>query len=629
MPTLERLEIWSDFQYAGGTRQAALPLEHCIRLTTTERLERDDSGQLELSKDAPAASALALGVVIRFLFTDASFSEWRVSRIDDASSAARIIKATLQSPLFELNTGAAILSQTTGTTVSFSVEYKAMTPAAILAAILAFAPSGWSVGTVDPTIPTSFVTDAWMPLRGARALVDAIKAQGVACELDCRPNGTSGYFVDLLTAIGASAPTLDVRSAKNLLGTSRTRDRQRYATEVVPIGAGSPKATIGRAWFKCTAKAGTTLTMAQPVTGGRMLAFDDQLSTARYLIDDTGARQQITDCIEATQQIIVASAANVTAGRWYRVAADSAGTELTVLRRLATVAGPVYPLPASELTDATNFVPNPAMREWAGAVPDNWTPAGAGNSTYTKTTTAGLWVYGGQSCLVQNGSLGAVGTLSSPLEGCYIPTTWTGFIIFSAWIRVKRYGNLSAIQLYGKYGTTGASTIAFGAINAGTHAIDTWHRIDKAAALSVTYNGFQKFGVQLTFDVQDNATQEAQVYFDAAQVVVIPTNSAPAFTEGSDPARLWALGNNWLTDYGSVPTSIKCTFADLNQWDPTGFPYDAVSLGQSVNVADDVLEETFASRVRELTRNWKRPLDSVISIANRQSDLVTTLSGIV
>lgn len=292
MPTLQRLEVWSDFQFQSGTRLAVVPVDHCIRLETMERVERDDGGTIEISKDAPSASSFSLGAVVRFLFSDATFTEWRIAAIEDTSTTARLMRVTLQSPLMDLNVGAAVISRTETTVASLTVEYKAMTPASILALILAFCPSGWSAGTVTPTIPVNMVLSAAMPLKGLRALVSAINAQGVACELDYRRNGTSGYYIDLVSAIGASAATLDVRSAKNLLSTTRRRERTRYATEVVPVGAGSPPAHIGRAWWECTAKSGTTLTMAQPVTGGAMLAFDDQLNTARYLIDDTGAKRR-------------------------------------------------------------------------------------------------------------------------------------------------------------------------------------------------------------------------------------------------------------------------------------------------------------------------------------------------
>lgn len=626
MPTLQRLEVWTDFQCNSGTRQAVLPLDHCMRITTTERVEHDDSATIELSKDAAAAAYLALGYVVRFLFDDATFSEWRIRSLEDTSKTARLVRVTLQPPLFDLNTGAAPLTATTGTVVSFAVEYKAMTPSAILAAILAFCPTWWAAGTVTPTVPVSVVAEAWMPLQALRALVAAINAAGTACELHYRRNGTTGYYVDLVTAIGSSESTLDVRTAKNLLGTTRRQDRERYATEVVPVGTGSPKASIGRAWWECTAKSGTTLTMAQPVTGGDMLAFDDQLNTARYLVDDAGAYQQITDCTAgATQHLVVASAANVTAGRWYRIANDASGTEMVGLRKAASTAGPIYVLSSSGIGPDTNFVPNPAMRDWSGAAPDGWTAAGFG--TYTKITTAGLWVYGGQSCLMVNSNL-APASLTSPLAGCYIPTTWTGYVIASVWLRPKTWGNAAVVRATlsgGSAGTTGLAN--FADVTSASYAVDTWYRIDKSVALTASTRGSQKFNIKIAFTGADSITQ-GEVYVDSAQVVVVATDAAPEFLEGSDPARLWALGNNWLTAYGTTPASYTCTFADLGQWDPLGFPHETVALGQTATVRDTDLDITTSGRVREVTRDWRNPLASVVTIANRPSDLITSLTGI-
>lgn len=627
MATLQRLEVWTDFQCNSGTRQAVLPLDHCMRVVTTERVEHDDSATIELSKDAAAAAYLALGYVIRFLFDDASFTEWRIRSMEDTSKTARLVRLTLQPPLFDLNTGAAPITSTTGTVVSFDVEYKAMTPATILAALLAFCPSWWAAGTVTPTVPVSIVADAWMPLQALRALVAAINAAGTACELHYRRNGTTGYYVDLVTAIGSSESTLDVRTAKNLLGTSRRQDRERYATEVVPVGTGSPKAHIGRAWWECTAKSGTTLTMAQPITGGPMLAFNDQLNTARYLVDDAGAYQQISaSTAGATQQIVVASAANVTAGRWYRIANDSSGTEMVGLRKAAGTSGPIYVLSSSTLGGATNFVDNPAMRDWSGALPDGWTSSAGGS--YTKTTTAGLWVYGGQSCYVVNGTAIAA-QLHSSLAGSYIPTSWTGTITWSVWLRVDRYGNASTLTFYGTYGSAGTSLNASPvSVTSASYAVDTWHRIDISTTLTSTYTGFQKFGISARFNLADTAAQEAQVYIDSGQVTITVDSSAPEFIEGSDPARLWALGNNWLTAYGTTPASYTCTFADLGQWDPTGFPHETVALGQTATVRDTDLDITTSGRVREVTRDWRNPLASVVTIANRPSDLITSLTGI-
>ena len=63
--TLLRLEVWSDFQCAGGTRTGFIPVSECQTLVTIERTQHDDEGQLVLSKQSAAASLIETGQVIR------------------------------------------------------------------------------------------------------------------------------------------------------------------------------------------------------------------------------------------------------------------------------------------------------------------------------------------------------------------------------------------------------------------------------------------------------------------------------------------------------------------------------------------------------------------------------------
>lgn len=610
MPTLSRLELWSDYQYAGGTRQAILPVDHCIRLQTTERVERDDAGFLEISKDMPAAGDVVVGRVVRFLFSDASFTEWRIRHLEDASRTARIVRASLQSPLMELATGAAIISETTSNRVSLAVEWKALTPSEVLTNILAFCPSGWSAGTVDPTIPVNLTTAAWMPLRALRELVSAIRAQGVSVELSYRRNGTTGYYVDLVSSIGSSAGTLDVRTGKNLLSTTRERDRDRYALEVVPVGANN--ATMARAWIEVTAKSGTTLTVQAPVTGGQVIAFDGQWD-GLYWIDDAGARQLISNS-GVDQQLDVASAANVTAGRWYRLALNSSGDELVRVRKAPATAGPIQVAESSALDDTTNFVKNAAMRVWTGAAsvpPDDWTTGGSG--TITRTTTTGFWVYGGKSLRLQN-TLGVI-SVTSPSMSIYVPA-WATTAIYSAWIRLGSTANGPQVVFLRdgvNVNTTSLSSYTTGA----------WHRIDYTYSLSGLTGATRTFTVQFGLSTTGGA---GDMYCDAAQVTF--TSSAQPFVEGSNATRLLTLANRYLTTYSDVPVSYSVAFADLGGWDAASWPYDTVALGMTANVRDTELDITTSARVREVTRDWRNPLASTLTVANRPPDLVSLLSGI-
>lgn len=614
MVSLVRLEVWSTYQCAGGVREAFIPLSEAETLTTVERVQHDDEGLLVLSKESAAASSIDTDSVIRFLFSDGSFTEWPVWTIDDSSRESRVMRVTLRSVLTTLDTGAAVLSETISGVTTVDLEWKALTPTEIVSKILTFAPTYWTAGTVTPTIPVDLEPSGWMPLRAFRELVTAVRSQAVSCELHYRRNGTAGYFIDVVTTIGSAEPDLDVRTAKNLLGTSRRRDREKYAVDVVPLGSGDPRGTIARAYWEVTAKSTNVLTMQQPVTGGQMIGFDDQLNTSCYMVDDTGTAQQITDCVGgATQTVTVASGTNFTVGRWYRVVADSSGNELIHLRKSFATAGPLRPVESSTIDGTTNLQANPAMRVWTGSAsdaPDGWTNSGL---TIARTTTSGLWLFGGKSARC---SAASSGQLFSPNLSIYIPS-WVTAITGSVWAKAVALGNQSFVSL--QYDSADLGAVATGIATCST---TEFQRFDITRTTGFTTGGVHAFRMRILLQ----GVSAPDYYIDAVQITF--AGAASAFAEGSNPAKLWALGNQYLSSYSTAPTSYGVTFADLGQWDPNGFPYDTVALGQTANVRDTDLGVTTAGRIIELRRDWKQPLRSHLTITSRPEEFVSLLTGI-
>lgn len=611
----QRLEIWTDYQCAGGTRKGFLPLSAVVECTILERTTREDEGMCTVSKESDAYTQATVGSVLRILAADGSFEEWRIQRVDDESRRARIATLRLRSPLMELGTSNALLSETVGGVLNVGLEWKALTPASILALIIPFCPSWWTAGTVTPTIPCDLSPNAWMPLQALRELIAAIRGQGVDAELTFRRNGTTGYFIDIVSTIGSSATALDVRTGKNLLSTTRSQDRDRYAVEVVPLGTGSPRATMAKAFIEVTAKAGAVLTVAQPVTGGAIVAFDNQWNNL-YLIDDTGARQLISACVGgATQTITVASGTNFTVGRWYRAAVNSSGDELLRLRKIESTSGVIQKVESSVLGSNTNFVGNPAMRIWtggAGTAPDNWTKSGTG--TFTKTTTTGLWKYGGQSCRCQQA--GVAISLQSPRIAFYVPT-WATNVQFSCWVYIVAYG--SGPQL--TWRRDAATDMGITAI--GTLALNTWQRVDANFSLSGLTAAVHDFSIIYSQSIIGGTSD---IYIDSAQVTL--SAAADVFMEGSQATRLLALANRYLTKFSTTPVAYRFSFADVGDYDATGFPFDGVTLGQTVNVRDTDLNSTASARLLERTRNIKNPLAAELVVSSRPDDLASLLTGI-
>lgn len=611
MTALQHCELWSSYQCDSGTRQAVILPSQITSLVTTERTTREDSGELVLEADVPAVDYLTDGVVLRLQFDDASFREYRVQVVDDGNNGSAV-RCRLRTPLMELQ-ASGVLYETTALVHTVDLEWKSLAPSTIVDQILTFCPSWWDAGTITPTIAVDLAPSAWNPLRALRGLVDAIRAQGVTCELDFRRNGTTGYYIDIVTEIGSSASALDVRPAKNLHNLTRSKDREKYAASVIPIGSGNPRATIGGAWFECTAKSGSTLTLQQPVTGGNVIAFDGQLD-GMYLVDDAGVSQLISNS-GTDQQVDVASATNFTSGRWYRPASDSSDTQVLRLPKAPATTWPCLTIESPSLTAYTNFADNPAMREWSGASsdpPDNWTKGGT--YTITKTTTTGLWVYGGQSC--KCAISGTNRTLTSPAVSFYVPA-YASTVYFALWLYMESTADASLIYVDWCRDTTILATQDFATLAVPT---GSWTTLAYTASLSGLTDAVRSFKVRVGSGASSG---NVTMYVDSVRIAL---NGAPEFLEGSDPAKLWAFGNRYLTTYGTVPVRYDASFADLGLIDPTGFPYDSIEIGQTARVTEPELAVTTTARIHELTRDWRRPDRSRLTISTRPDDLTNYLA---
>jgi hypothetical protein len=609
MPTLVRLEAWSDYQCASGTRQAVIPISSLNECTTQTKITREDTATIELAYDAPGASSLSLGGAVRWLFDDGTFDEWRVAGIETDSSQRRMMMVRLRSPLADLQTLAALITLTTATVTVTEVEWPTLTPAGQVANILAFCPAYWTAGTITPTTLVSLSPRAWMPLKALRELITAVRAQGVSCELDYDRNGTTGYRIQIPTTIGASATALDVRSAKNLVATRRSQVRDQYALEVVPLGdtESNARVTMARGWIEVTNKASAVLTVQQPVTAGPVVLQDDQWN-GLYLIDDANAKQQVTDSVGgATQTLTVASGTNFTAGRWYRYALNSSGDDLIRMRALESVAGgPTHPVDATEYDSLTNVVGNPAQSNWTGALPVGWTKV-SGAGTVTKDTTE--WLTAGWSARIQ----GAV-TYESPPVSLYVPATATA-AHFSLWIYHTASGTGDTIVRFFRDATQVFEVDLFSSF-----AADTWVQVTYAYDNSGQVSAVRSYKAHvITGSGADTYVDSAQVTFSAAAV---------PFREGSHPTRLLSIANRYLSRYRTAPEIIDITFADLAAWDAARFPYETVTLGQTVNVRDTVLNLTTSARLVDLQRNWKELLKSLCTISSTPEDLTTALTGI-
>lgn len=627
MPTLQRLEVWTDLQCAGGTRTAILPLDQVTRLVTTERVTREDDGTLELSKDAAAYAHLTVGAVIRLLYTDAAFEEWRIAELADTSQASRIVRVVLQSVLFDLNVRTEPFVTTTANVTTFSVSHTAAKPATLVATILANAPAWFDVGTITPTRPVTVTFDQCYPLRALRQVVAALRNKGVTYELDIRRNGTTGYYIDIVEAIGSSADSVDVRTAKNLLATSRTRRLAEQASSVVMVGASGVRrsgvtATIALGFWNVASVSGSDIELRGVEGCDDPILYDDQFNGA-YLQKTDGTYTQITDTVASTQKVTVASAASISANQWLRLVRNSSGDDLYVLSN-PTATAPLNQsriVAVSGLSDRTNWVFNPTFDRWTAGAPDGWTETDtAGYGTVSEESS--LTLYGVRSAKVVVSQPGAASTANVILTSRSLslpPSATARDLTASVWIYVDK--SLSTGTPNGTFFVETAA--ASGNIGYASVTTQTWTRIN------VTASGVNGSGrnVAVRYQAGSSAAQGLTYYIGAAMLEEL-SSAQTEFVPGSDPAFLHAAGNRALVAYATPPASYNVSFSDLGAWDAAAFPYDNVALGATANVRDTDLGVTTSERIVEVMRDRRNPLASQLTVSTRPVDLVSTLTGI-
>ena len=614
MPKVARVEIWDDFQCAGGVRLGVVP--DVLAISDVRRLAGDDALTLRMPIGSVAWEHATDDAVLRVTFTDGSIDEWRITTIAESNGAdGQLAMLTAAAPLLEL--AAAMIARTEADgTVVHDFEALQLSPAEHLASFVlpALAAEGitWiAAGTIEPTDPVDVVYDWDSPLAVCRRLAEAAE-----CELQLRRNGTAGYLIDLVAQVNSGAATADIRLGKNLQGITRTRETSEQRTRIYPRGVelDGIRATMAHAQWRVAAIAGTTVTLADPGGGDGPIAFDDQLN-GRYVRTVGGALREITDSAEAAQQVVLASVAGVAVNDRIEIRKNAAGDWLTHLDRPGARVIPGA-LDRPDLPETTNVVANPVLRAWAGAAsdpPDSWTKVGT--PTLARTTTATRWQTGARSCRVQSTADGqgiesAYATIAPSTARPYA-SGFIGFWLESGRVRVELWATDGVTTWRLPDGTDGLaySTETGTWVLLGVSGLDV-----KALGLGVT---------QVKIRIVQDGAGTADFYVDAGQITQT-AGQEPLF-EGAGGTALWQAANAELRRVSDPLVRYDIDVLDLARARPDVWPDDVLVIGGPVRVTDHALGIVGSTRVLELQRDLLRAGDTKVVLSNRPEDLTDAL----
>ncbi|HYW51470.1 MAG TPA: hypothetical protein VE861_12740, partial [Gemmatimonadaceae bacterium] len=277
---LRRLELWSALQCAGGRRVGVWTKVLAASLSLSLGLDSQLTAQVPL--DEATSATVDRWQVVRVWADDTAWDEWVITDVtrDDTSSVLTMRGAW---PTVLLGRGGLVEERTPDGRVRHELDRVGLTPTTLLdtLVIAPLASQGlpWvSRGTVVPTQVRDLSLDWATPLQALTVLAETCES-----EVQLRRVGIAGYAIDLLVRVGAAAPDLDVRAARNLLEFSQNEALSEHATVITPKGASidGESATIGDAAWIVGAVSGTLVTLADISDGPGPIAFDAQLDGLR------------------------------------------------------------------------------------------------------------------------------------------------------------------------------------------------------------------------------------------------------------------------------------------------------------------------------------------------------------
>lgn len=422
-PRCTLVEVAEDLACAGGDPLA--PILDLEELLESREIMGEDRLEARLPRTSAAWAHLRERRVIPVRFSDGSFDEWRLNGFNEARRDGGLpADFTAVAPDLDLADLTPIARTEADGSVVYDFEAPSLTIAQhlssyILPALNAAGATWFAAGQLDSTAPVDLVYSWTTPKAACLQL-----AQGLGLEFRLRRNGTTGYYLDFLTAIaGATDPLgqaakLYVLHGRNLLAVSRKRSATEQATRV--YGRGTPEEglypTIAEAlWKVASAPTTTTLRLVDPNGGDGPILEDNQLNDLYVRKWPTGTWVQVTDSTLANHEVLTGAVHGCVANDLVQFSTSSTGGALTCLTSPSAEAiygfpggtrGPHKILDRPDLPGTVNLVSNPAMRAYAAASngpADDWAiipGCGLPATSVDKETTAGRWRSGGQSTKV-------------------------------------------------------------------------------------------------------------------------------------------------------------------------------------------------------------------------------------
>jgi len=582
-PRLNRIELWSDIEAAGGSVLSLSPgaiLRDLSAASLLEEVNGDDRLMLSIPVDSVsfASGGITEGVVFRVLWDDDTVAEYRVVDIKKGRKQdnKKLASVEAEGVIFELNRPGLIERVESSGLVQPDFTILNFTPTEIINQyILNDAASYFSIGTIDPTDELEeFTFDFFTPLGALRQL-----AKLTDTELQVLRNGPSDYDISLLDEVGSGATKPFVTVGKNIKSFSREDDIRETANRMYGKGGGEPgnRLTLGSNAWEVTSNSPLTLK-------GTPVWEDDALNGLYVGNKDGTGLQQISDSANPGT-LTVGTPGNFSVGDRLRIFRNSSGDHVTYLEDSASVSSlGAIPgtLTADDLIQASNIIGTPKLDSFTGGVADNWSLVGT-LSTSEENTSANFTRVGGSSWhLVSSASGDGVSSDAINISPSSDQPYYSALI--SLWVVS------GAVRLELEHSTMG--TFPPPTKKAWTEETGQW--VDLRIEGILLESGTVKINV-----LSDGGA--AEWYLDSAMITNAP--NAKVFVAENAANELWRRSANELLDKRNADVSYAVSLIDVEGINPDVYEFDELTLGGKVRVIDAELASDVDLRVMKLERD--------------------------
>lgn len=624
MPALVRLERWSDRESNSGVRTGFLHARDAFEVFDYREVSGREELTLSIDPAHDWASTLTHRQVIRAVFGDSTYDEWRVWRLTHGRGKdnSRRFDVFCRSIKFDLGDEMAAFVEVTGREFLHH-ELGDIEPTDLLDKLISLPrwPADFTKGTVDAAGRYTFSLEWESHLS---AVTEGAKVSGT--ELDVVRVGTTAYAVHLLTEVRAGE-TAEIRFAKNALESEVERDYTESGTLIYPKGEGpqgeAPTIADMR-WLAVEGSPPPTASWTLYPWNGRgtaaadlVICTEDDQFNGLYL-DTSLGWTEITDSTRGagglSVGITLASAVN-DISRLHRLSPNSAGDDLTYIpvpSKVATYGRKAHILERLDIPGITNLVPEP-FEYGVGGV--DWYKLNGPVLTQIVAPSP-LVVYGKTSMKVVAAAGEGIARRVVPPEPFTVDP-------LKPWLSFQVLGHLEAgavaftaeMVWEDDFGARSVYTFPNGTNEDGT-PIEAVASIPGAPLyMSVEPQTFNfsfsdgiiaQVGSIVSLEMHLQAKVDGTIFYADAWQVVNSNVAGDKFVSGASAAKLWDAGCRAILNGVADPKArLRTTALDLTRLDSASYPYDAMHPGVTARIVDTGIGLDESRRIRSVRRDLK------------------------